>query len=237
MTMPSTKELDYKITKVIESVSLAVSKITNEDLDNYSTSFKEIGFVQIPAIIDHELFRELLISISEIAEKHFVSYQGIEREYFNRTISGHQFKRLFFKPQTDLDEIAYEKDELWKTMSFRMEQVSRELSDIIRPIMTELCTNFVYKFGSIFCYHEDDYIGLHHDGHSFEIINAQFPLSINTEGCIRIKYKDELIPYYDIPGCLNILDSKTWHDVPIIAKGTAPEKANRMNLTLRYMPS
>ena len=228
-------ELNYKISQVVHSVHHSVSNITNKEISEYSTLFREVGFIQIPSMINSEALEGLFIFIIENAKKYFVSYQGKEREYFDRTISGHKFKRLFFEPQTEYDIATLEHDENWKILSTEMQMASSKLSEIIKPIMEDLAVNFKYNFGSIFYYGNEDFIGLHHDAHYCEMINAQFPLSINTKGCIRIKYKDQLRPYYDFPGCLNILDSKTWHDVPIILKMSNENNATRMNLSLRYM--
>ncbi|MFH6994560.1 hypothetical protein [Flavobacterium sp. FlaQc-48] len=229
-------DLKYRISEVINSIIFSISNITDEDIEKYATTFREVGFVQIPSIIDSEALANLYQYVIDNSYKYFVSYQGKDREYFGRSISGHRFKRLFFKPGTEYDKIALANDKIWQIFSDELEMMSVKISELIRPIMISVGENYRYDYGSIFYYGENDFIGLHHDSHYGDMINAQFPMSMNVDGCIRIKYNDELIPFYDNPGCLNILGAHAWHDVPTISKIYNDKKPQRFNFTLVYMP-
>jgi len=84
-------------------------------------------------------------------------------------------------------------------------------------------------------YTEGYYAGLHNDAGMGNRLNVQLPLSINTVGGIRILDNERLRMFYDMPGCLNILGPRIWHDIPPILRMPNGDKPLRMNMTLRYM--
>lgn len=221
--------------KIINSAWEAVSKISKNDTERYLRQFQEVGFLQIPSFVDDSTLAEFYDCIIKNAFKYFVTFERAESKYFNRSIIGYKFKRLFLEPKNIEEQKFLESDENWLRISSQLKFIALQLSEIIQPIINSISSNFKYKSGNIFYYGEGDFIGLHSDAQFFDRINAQFPLSINSTGCIRIQYKDKLKAFYDEPGCLNLLGPKTYHDVPPLLKNFSVEKAARINLTLRYM--
>jgi len=232
--MSTEKEFRHELSEVLQSASKAITRVSAQDIEIYSKIFQDIGFAQIPSIIDVDALAVVYRYIFDIASKHFVEFERPERPDLDRQLAGFRLKRAYLEPSSEC-HISGINDQSWKSLRDQLKQTAIQLTEILQPIINDIAGCYAYQSASIFLYTEGYYAGLHNDAGMGNRLNVQLPLSINTVGGIRILDNERLRMFYDMPGCLNILGPRIWHDIPPILRMPNGDKPLRMNMTLRYM--
>jgi hypothetical protein len=234
IAMEFPKELNCCLNDLIASVSKATGMISQEQLAEYTARFRELGFVQIPRIVDSQCLARTYKLIEEFIDNNSVLFERPERPDLNRQLTGFRMRRVFL--ETHLSGFRNDlTNEYWLEQRRELVLFVNRLSKSIMPLIEEVAGDCSYKYSTFFLYYEGDYAGLHNDAEMGKRINAQMPLSLDTIGGIRILENEKLHMHYDSPGCLNILGPKVWHDVPPVLRLMEDRRPKRVNLTLRFI--
>jgi hypothetical protein len=230
--MVSDDQITQWLDDLNSSAILAIASLRPEDHNAYRERFEEVGFVQVPNIVDPEVQRNLYAELLARSRSSFDTFWQPERPDLGRQKTGHSMKRAYLEPERDSDRFG---DTAWQARRDVLNRGIERLSRQIEPLINSIVGSCSFSCSSIFLYTEHDYLGLHNDASLGDRVNALLPLSLNTVGGIRVLYKERLKTYYDLPGGLNVLGPRVWHDVPPILRFHADADPARMNLTMRYV--
>lgn len=213
------------------SVQQSALFLRDADVSRYRATFENVGFVQIPNIINEQSLIELCVYVTRGFSTHFYHLERRLRPDLKNQMTGYSIKRAFFDPTNSEDRVAPK----WKECQSFLRTGAQYLAEAVTPTVRKIVGQYSYESGNMFLYCEGDYAGLHNDNDNGNRVNVQFPLSLNSVGGIRILINEQLKMFYDQPGCLNLLGPRVWHEVPPLLRLPASPAPERTNLTLRYV--
>ncbi|TCR76741.1 hypothetical protein [Rhizobium sp. BK376] len=202
------------------------------EIDFYRARFEEVGFVQVPDFVEFEALRSLYVDLLASSRSKFRIFWQPERPDLNRQKTGNSIKRVYLVPESDGGGI---RDDEWCHRQELLNLGFGRIAQEIQPFVNAIAGSCSYSRSSFFLFEEHDYLGLHNDAKAGDRVNALLPMSINTVGGIRILINERLKMFYDLPGGLNILGPRVWHDVPPIHRFPAQADPVRLNLLMRYL--
>lgn len=184
------------------------------------------GFVQVGDIVSVRVVENICAYFKSHYQNHIlkVNKKHIERNYSLST--GFDFFRLpIILDRNIVSDFIHNDLEILAYFEFQSSVLKDEFDYI-------LSGRSLVRVGILF-YFESNYISIHNDEHMGDRVNIQFPISLNTKGCIRVLRNGFMNQYFDTIGSLNILGPKVWHDVPPIIK-INNNTPLRMNLTFQF---
>lgn len=113
------------------------------------------------------------------------------------------------------------------------ERVGRQVT----PLLREIAGPVSYRRFYFYLYEEDDYISTHNDHQVGNRVDVQFPVSLATCGGLRVLSNGLLRMHYDVPGAMNVLGPRVWHEVPPLLRAPGQTAApRRFNMGFRFLP-
>ena len=107
----------------------------------------------------------------------------------------------------------------------------------VTPLVREIAGPVSYRRFYFYLYEEDDYISTHNDHQVGNRVDVQFPVSLATCGGLRVLSNGLLRMHYDVPGAMNVLGPRVWHEVPPLLRGPEQTAApRRFNMGFRFLP-
>ncbi|SRR6266446_3146406 len=196
--------------------------------------FCKVGFVQIAGIVNPEPLTMLMETLIPILSPLAGEVVLLHEEKTTDVLSdGHHFRRV----DPDGIQVAdVRRDMMLLFDHLGLTDFGSRLATRVTPIVHRIVGPLSYRVLCFNFYNEGDYISAHNDRHRGERVNIQFPISLGTVCGIRVLSDGLFKTHYDVPGSMNILGARVWHDVPPLLMTTAGVTPKRGTLSLKFMP-
>ena len=221
-------ELDKNFTRIVCELKKEISPL-------WKSEFSKNAFTQCPGILPGDALKNVGILLQPILDRIAQPVEMRHETHGLRSISdGFRLRRVDpgsvegVRTKSKLDELFYRLGltKFGKTLGL-------DLGYIVNAVAGP------HEFEKFFfqIYQEGDYISGHTDYHMGDRLDAQFIINHNGVCGVRTLKDGFWKITYDMPGAMNLLGPKMWHEIPPLMQiNLDSDPVWRMGLCFRYLP-